>query len=71
LAIAYPEYTVRELAPILGVSPSQAHVIRRAAVGILQEELRDDDDAEGVAMQIVEISREWADSWTAPAGPTY
>jgi hypothetical protein len=71
LAIAHPEYTVRELAPMLGVSPSKSHLIRRAAVAVLQEELRDDEDAEGVAMQVMDLARQWADSWTTTAGSTY
>jgi hypothetical protein len=71
LAIAYPEYTLRELAPVLGVSRSQAHLIRRAAIAVLQAELRDDDDAEGVAMQTIQLARDWANGWTALAGPTY
>ena len=57
LAIGYPEYTVRQLAPLLGVSPSQGHVIRSRAAEIIRLELIDDDDAEGVALLVMELSR--------------
>jgi hypothetical protein len=57
LAVAYPEYTVRQLAPVLGVSPSQCHVIRGRAVEIIRIEVIDDDDAEGVALLVMELAR--------------
>jgi hypothetical protein len=61
LAVAYPELGVRQLGPLLGVSPSQAHVIRTRAAGIIRTELLDDDDAEGVAVRVMEVARMWAD----------
>ena len=64
LALAWPEYTVREVAPFLGVGPSQAHIIRRRAVEIVRAELVDDADGEGVVAQILELARCWADQWT-------
>lgn len=60
LAIAYPEYSVRQLAPMLGASPSQSHLIRARAVEIIRSELVDDDDAEGVARLVFEMGRMWA-----------
>ena len=68
LALAYPELTVRQLAPVLGASPSQCHVIRNRAAAVLRLELVDDDDAEGVALQLLEMSRKWADSVDNAAG---
>ncbi len=68
LAVAYPELTVRHLAPVLGASPSQCHVIRNRAAAILRLELIDDDDAEGVALLVMELSRKWADSVDNAAG---
>ena len=62
LAVAYPELTARHLAPVLGASPSQCHVIRSRAAAVLRVELVDDDDAEGVALLVMELSRKWADS---------
>jgi hypothetical protein len=64
IALAWPEYTVRELAPILGVGPSQAHMVRRRAIEILKEELADDPDGEAVAGSILELARTWAEEWT-------
>jgi len=58
LAVAYPELTVRQLAPVLGVSPSQCHVIRGRAAEIIRLELVDDDDAEGVALLVMELARD-------------
>lgn len=63
-ALAWPEYTVRDLAPVLGVGPSQAHVIRRRAIEILKEELADDPDREALAGRILERARSWAEEWT-------
>jgi len=40
VALAWPECTVRELAPVLGVGPSQAHIVRRRAIEMLREERR-------------------------------
>ena len=69
LAVAYPELTVRQLAPVLGVSPSQGHVIRGRAVEIIRLELVDDDDAEGVALLVMELARSRRPNlWTAGAG---
>jgi hypothetical protein len=61
LSVARPEYTVRELAPMLGVSPSQSHLIRQRAATIMRTELVDDDDAEGIALLVMELGRSWAD----------
>lgn len=68
-ALAWPEYTVRELAPVLGVSPSQAHVIRRRAIEILKEELADDPDGEALAGRILELAGIWAEEWTMRGVP--
>ena len=62
LSLAYPELTVRQLAPVLGASPSQAHTVRARAAQVVRAELLDDDDAEGVALLVMELSRNWADA---------
>lgn len=64
LSLAWPEYTVRELGPILGVGPSQAHIIRKGATAILRAELVDDADGEAVAALVLDLARRWADEWT-------
>jgi hypothetical protein len=69
LALAWPEYTIRELAPMLGVGPSQAQIIRRRAIEVLREELADDTDAEAVAGRILELARSWAEQWTGRGVP--
>jgi hypothetical protein len=71
LALAFPDYTVRQLAPLLGVNHSQAHVIRQRAVAVLKVELVDDDDAEGVAMQVLDLVQAWVDEWTTPSDSTF
>lgn len=61
VAVAYPEFTVRELAPMLGISRSQAHVVRGRAVHIIRAELLDDDDAERIALLVMELGRAWVE----------
>jgi hypothetical protein len=68
-ALAWPEYTIRELAPLLGVGPSQAHIVRRRAIEMLKEELADDPDAEAVAGRVLELARSWAEQWTRRGVP--
>jgi hypothetical protein len=68
LALAYPELTIRQLAPVLGSSPSQAHTVRARAAQVVRAELLDDDDAEGVALLVMELSRNWADAVDNIAG---
>ena len=62
LAVAYPEYSVRQLAGLLGAGPSQSHLIRRRAIEIIQLELLDDEDGEGIVLLVMELARMWADS---------
>ena len=69
VALAWPEYTVRELAPLLGVGPSQAHIIRRRAIEMLKGELADDPDGEAVAGRVLELARSWAEQWTGRGVP--
>lgn len=69
IALAWPEYTVRELAPLLGIGPSQAHIIRRRAIEILKEELADEPDGEAIAGRVLELARSWADQWTGRGVP--
>jgi len=69
LALAWPEYTVRELAPVLGVGPSQSHIVRRRAIEVLREELADDPDGEAVAGRVLALARSWAEQWTGREVP--
>ena len=62
LSLAYPELAVRDLAPVLGVSASQSHLVRRRAAEIVRHELLDDDDAESIALLVMELARMWAET---------
>ena len=64
VALAWPECTIRELAPLVGVGPSQAHIIRRRVIEMLKQELADDPDGEAVASRVLELARSWAEQWT-------
>ncbi|HVM02570.1 MAG TPA: hypothetical protein VM263_07850 [Acidimicrobiales bacterium] len=68
LAVAFPEYSVRELGPVLGTGPSQSHLVRRRAVETIRAELVDDDDAEAVALLVLELARTWAEEADTGAG---
>jgi hypothetical protein len=61
VAVAYPELAIRQLGPRLGVSPSQAHIVRSRASEIIRTELLDDDDAENVAVAVMGLAKAWAD----------
>lgn len=60
LSVAYPELAVRQLVPLLGVSSSQCHVVRGRAAEVIRLELVDDDDAEGIALVVMQLARAWA-----------
>ena len=62
MAVAHPEYTVRQLAPLLGASASKAHLIRQRAVEVIRAEVLDDSDGEAVARLVMELARAWVDS---------
>ena len=70
LALAWLECPVRELAPLLGVGPSQAHVIRKGATELLRAELVDDSDGEAIAAHVLELARMWTEQWTDSGVPT-
>jgi len=59
VAVAHPEYTVRQLAPVLGASASKAHLIRQRAVDVIRVEVLDDEDGEAVALLVMELARAW------------
>jgi hypothetical protein len=59
MAVAHPEYTVRQLAPFLGASASKAHLIRQRAIDIIRVEVLDDSDGEAVALLVMELARAW------------
>lgn len=54
---------VAKLGPILGVSGSKAALVRNRAAGILEEELRDEDGGQLVADRVLQMARDWTESW--------
>jgi hypothetical protein len=69
-SIAAPHQSVEVLGRSLGVSGSKAHLIRRRAVTILQDELGDEEDGQTVAKAVLELARIWSESWMSPREPT-
>lgn len=63
LSIALPELGVDALGALLGVSGSKAALIRRRAIGILQDELASEDVGQAVADAVFALSRKWSESW--------
>lgn len=63
IAIGLVEAPVAKLGPILGVSGSKAALIRRRAVAILKDELRDEEGGQAVADAVLDRARRWAESW--------
>lgn len=68
LALAHLELGVRELGPKIGVSHSQAHVIRQRAIDKLRSELVGEEFGEAVAKTVLELAKSWADDRTRTAG---
>ncbi len=64
IAIGRPEFPTSELGPFLGVSKATAANIRKRAVTILRDELDDDDDGQAVADFLLDLARNWTNSWT-------
>jgi hypothetical protein len=62
-AIGLVDVPVARLGPLLGVSGSQAALIRSRATAILKSELREEEDGQAVADAVLERARHWAESW--------
>ena len=63
VAIGLPNVPVAKLGPMLGVSGSRAALIRKRAVTILRDELRDEEDGQAVADAVFDITRSWTEGW--------
>jgi hypothetical protein len=63
VAIGLPAVPVATLGPMLGVSGSNAALIRKRAVTILQNELRDEDGGQAVADAVLDLARTWTELW--------
>jgi hypothetical protein len=64
LALAHYDLPSRQLAPVLGVSRTQAAAARAQAFEWLRQQLVDDDDAEGIAMEVIELAQKWLERRT-------
>lgn len=69
-SIGLPRLSVDGLGEVLGVSGSKAHLIRKRAVAILQDELGDEEDGQAVADALLELARIWSEAWMTQHGPT-
>lgn len=70
IALGYLELGVRELGPRIGVSHSQAAVVRQMAAEKLKQELAGEDFGEAIAKKVVQLARNWVDARTAASGRT-
>jgi hypothetical protein len=70
LSIGQSRMSVEALGEALGVSGSKAHLIRKRAVAILQDELGEEEDGQAVAEALFEIARIWSEVWMTGHGPT-
>jgi hypothetical protein len=55
---------LEDLGRLLGVSRSKAHLIRKRATAILENELRDEEGGQAVADLVLDLARIWSESWT-------
>lgn len=70
LSIGLSELSTVALGEVLGLSGSKAHLIRRRAVTIMQDELGDDEHGQAIAEIVLEVARIWSKTWTTEHGPT-
>ena len=70
IALAFPELGVRELGPLVGVSHSQAQVVRQQAVAAVRSELCEEEEGQQVAELVLEFARKWVEDRTERPGGT-
>lgn len=70
IALGYLELGVRELGPKIGISHSQAAVVRQMAAEKLRAELAGEGSGEAIARKVVQLARNWVDARTAGNGVT-
>lgn len=70
VSIGRPEMPTAELGAALGVSKSTAANIRKRAIAILHDELADDDNGQAVADLVLDLARNWTNSWTKATDAT-
>jgi hypothetical protein len=64
ISIGWAELSTAELGSVLGVSKSTAANIRNRAIAILQDELTDDESGQAIADLVLDLARNWTNSWT-------
>lgn len=70
IALGHLDLGVRELGPKIGVSHSQAAVVRQMAAEKLRDELAGDESGEAIAKKVLQLARNWVDVRTAGDGGT-
>lgn len=70
LSLGLPELSTDALSKVLGLSGSKAHLIRRRAVSILQDELGTEADGQAVAEVVLGLARIWSETWMTQHDPT-
>lgn len=70
LSVGLAALSTQSLGEVLGVSGSKAHLIRRRALTILQDELSDEEHGQAIADAVLELARMWSETWMTQPGPT-
>jgi len=70
LVVANLDLSSRMMKPLIGVNHTQAALTRSQAVSILKEELIDDPDAEAIALEVIDLAKDWySDRTTRDVSP--
>lgn len=70
ISLGYLELGVRELGPKIGISHSQAAVVRQMAAEKLRDELAGEESGEAIAKKVIQLARNWVDTRTVGTGRT-
>lgn len=70
LSLGLSEMSTDALGGVFGLSGSKAHLIRRRAVTILQDELGDEEQGQAIAEVVLDLARIWSETWMTRSGPT-
>lgn len=70
LSVGLAAFSTASLGEVLGVSGSKAHLIRRRALTILQDELGTEPHGQAIADAVLELARMWSETWMTQHGAT-
>jgi hypothetical protein len=59
LIVANLELSSRSIKPVIGVSHTQAAIARSQVVAILKHELTDDSDGDAIALEVIDMAKNW------------